>query len=215
MKLDFAAASSTWFSPIVENPADVVLNTGETLDVDPEFMKTVKETLKDESPLFVTFAIQQGYSKAMIGPDKNVKNRYWPGEIIYKIADVINESGLPSYLGHAKTKADLDDLPLPPIKWVKAAKGVHSQTGDAVALIKGYVMPSQVQVKELLHTRTLDSASIFGPVEHKIVSEQAEDGRMKSVRHVTAFQPTSVDLVRKGMEGMPTYLQQVAAASSV
>jgi len=165
----------------------------ENLKIPEAFAKSVESF--DKNPMYITLGIKSGFSRLGIEANRNAPDtphRYWPPESIQGLISQVNEGGLPGYRGHT----DLTTLPNVAVNWVAASEATHIQTGEAGGLFRGYVYDVDNNRPEI-RTGVINSGSVVAMIEVK--PKVIEKQRCSSVEQSNFL---SIDLVRKGTEGM-------------
>lgn len=190
---------------VVENHeryGDWQLNGGTTLKTPEAFMEIVKE-MGDSKPMFANYVLPSGFSRILTPDDSGFnepKHRYWPPELFKELANKINTlgsegSGLPGYKGHAASY-EMNQLPNPAVLWIAAENATNVQNGAHAVIARAYVYDHDNN-RDYVKTGAFSSSSVSAIIRSKPQEMQGEE-----VVVIEQANFLSVDLVRKGMEGI-------------
>lgn len=168
----------------------------ENLKVPEKFAKSVESF--DKNPMYITLGVKSGFSKLGIEADRNAADkqpvhRYWPPEVIKGLINQVNEGGLIEVIVGILNWCSLRHAA---INWIVATEATHIPTGEMGGLFRGCVYDVENNRPEI-RTGVINSGSIAAMIEVK--PKTIENKRCSSVEHANFL---SIDLVRKGTEGM-------------
>ena len=146
------------------------------------------ESLKegDNSPMEVIVSVPVGKSK---------RGWLYTEEALRSIEKVVNEQGLPGFLGHQKPEEVEHEFPKPVTHWV----GAKFENGKLY--VRGVIDKDADDLKRWIKGRAVRTVSIFG------VPKLAKKGNGEI--EVVDYQPLSIDWTPLGRNGMPTEIVAV------
>ncbi len=174
----------------VEVIAEMGTGASTLVPLSPEIVEQLSEG--DDSPTFVTFIIEGGWSK---------QKRYWPDDVVNSIAEQINNASEPvvGYMGHIKPDDDGFTFPDIQMQWLKAK--IQPSSDRIKLLAKAYVLP-QTKARDYIKRRLVRSVSVRG---------DGEEVPMQGGRRVKEFTLESIDLSRPRKSGMKSALVSVTS----
>jgi len=152
------------------------------------------ESLKegDNSPMEVIVSVPVGKSK---------RGWLYTEEALRSIEKVVNEQGLPGFLGHQKPEEVEHEFPEPVTHWV----GAKFENGKLY--VRGVIDKSAEDLKRWIKGNAVRTVSIFGvpKLKHKTNGEI----------EVVDYQPLSIDWTPLGRAGMETQVIAIGEMDSV
>lgn len=167
---------------------EMATGTAALVSLDPALVTEI--TQGDEDPVFVTYAIESGWS---------VNRRYWPPEVLTKIAEQVNQSTDPvvGYRGHIPPAEDGFSFPEIGLHWLKATTQISSDKSKL--FVKAYALPG-TKAREYIKRKLAKTISVSGKALLKPI---------KGGVAVSDFDLESIDLARPRTAGMKTQLVAV------
>lgn len=167
----------------------------EDVPLAPWAVDAVKELKAgDDNPMEVVVRIPEGKSK---------RGWYYTRRVLERIAQEINSTGLPGFLGHQKPENISTEFPTPVTHWVGAV--VRDEGGKAALYARGVVDKAAADLKRWIRGKVTRQVSIFGNAH--LTQEKGE------VR-VVDFRPLSIDWTPLNRAGMPTSVVAVGEMDS-
>lgn len=149
----------------------------------------------DEDPMEVVVRIPEGRSK---------RGWHYTRRVLDRIAQEINTTGLPGFLGHQRPEDVDHQFPTPVTHWVGAV--VRDEGGKAALYTRGVVDKAAADLKRWIRGKVTRQTSIFGVAQLSKVSGETQ---------VVDFRPLSIDWTPLNRAGMPTEVVAVGEMDAI
>jgi len=167
----------------------------EDVPLAPWAVDAVKELKAgDDNPMEVVVRIPEGKSK---------RGWYYTRRVLERIAQEINSTGLPGFLGHQKPENVSTEFPTPVTHWVGAV--VRDEGGKAALYARGVIDKAADDLKRWIRGKVTRQVSIFG---------MAQLAQESGTTQVVDFRPLSIDWTPLNRAGMPTEVVAVGEMDS-
>jgi len=167
----------------------------EDVPLAPWAVDAVKELKAgDDNPMEVVVRIPEGKSK---------RGWYYTRRVLERIAQEINSTGLPGFLGHQKPENVSTEFPTPVTHWVGAV--VRDEGGKAALYARGVIDKAADDLKRWIRGKVTRQVSIFG---------MAQLAQESGTTQVVDFRPLSIDWTPLNRAGMPTSVVAVGEMDS-
>jgi len=167
----------------------------EDVPLAPWAVDAVKELKAgDNNPMEVVVRIPEGKSK---------RGWYYTRKVLERIAQEINSTGLPGFLGHQRPEDVSTQFPTPVTHWVGAV--VRNEGGKAALYARGVIDKAADDLKRWIRGKVTRQVSIFG---------MAQLAQESGTTQVVDFRPLSIDWTPLNRAGMPTEVVAVGEMDS-
>jgi hypothetical protein len=137
----------------------------------------------DDDPLQVVVYIESGFNQS--------EDKYYTKDLIRDVVEQVNNNTVNGHLGHRKDEELDTEFPLIATHWIGAE---YKESGDkATAYIRGYVDPSQPELKRWVRTGRIKQVSILGV---------AMGGYEEGIPHIHSIELKSIDWTPLNQNGM-------------